>query len=53
MFPKHRLITTATAIAAACYSPPLQPWSLRGFIVIVVIIIIVTAITTVFPPPLL
>ena len=43
MLPKHPIIATATAVAAARHSPPPQPRSLRGFIVIV------TAVTTVFP----
>ena len=48
---KHPLVATATAVAAACHLPPLQPQSLRGFIVIViVVIVIVTAVTTVSPP---
>jgi len=49
---KHPLVATATAVVAACHSPPLQPQSLRGFIVIVVLIlvIIVTSVTTVSPP---
>jgi hypothetical protein len=37
---KHPLVATATAIAAACHSPPLQPRSLRGFIVVVFVIIV-------------
>jgi len=53
MLPKHPLIATATVIAAARHSPPLQPRSFRGFIVVivVVIIVIVTAVTTISPPP--
>jgi len=53
MLPKHPLIATATVIAAARHSPPLQPRSFRGFIVVivVVIIVIVTAVTTIPPPP--
>ena len=47
MLPKHPLVATATAVAAARHSPPPQPRSLRGFIIVVVI---VTAVTTVFPP---
>jgi hypothetical protein len=45
MLPKHPIIATATAVAvaAARHSPPPQPRSLLGFIV-------VTAVTTVFPP---
>ena len=54
--PKHPLIATATAVAAACHSPPPQPRLLRGFLIfvvvvlIVIVIVIVTAVTAVFPP---
>ena len=51
MLRKQPLIATATAVATARHSPPLQPWSLLGFIVVVVVIVvIITAITTVPPP---
>ena len=40
MLQKHPLVATATAVAAACHSPPPQPRSLRGFIVVVFIVII-------------
>ena len=36
MLPNHHpLVATATAIAAACHSPPSQSWSLRGVIDVV------------------
>ena len=40
MLQKHPLVATATAIAAACHSPPPQPRSLRGFIVVFFVVII-------------
>jgi len=49
---KHPLVTTAatvTAIAGACHSPPPQPRSLRGFIV-VVFVVIVSSLALPSPP---
>ena len=40
MLQKHPLVATATAVAAACHSPPPQPRSLRGFIVVVFVVIV-------------
>ena len=40
MLQKYPLVATATAIAAACHSPPLQPRSLHGFIVIAFAVIV-------------
>ena len=40
MLQKHPLVATATAIAAARHSPPLQPRSLRGFIFVVFVVIV-------------
>jgi prepilin signal peptidase PulO-like enzyme (type II secretory pathway) len=54
IIPKHPLVITATAVAAARHLPPPQPQSLRGLIIVVVliliVIVIVTAVTIVFPP---
>ena len=40
MLQKHPLVATATAVAAARHSPPPQPRSLRGFIVVVSVVIV-------------
>ena len=43
MLQKHPLVATVTAIAAARHSPPLQPRSLRGFIVVVFVGIVLSS----------
>ena len=40
MLQKHPLVATATVVAAARHSPPSQPRSLRGFIVVVSVVIV-------------
>ena len=49
MLQKHPLVATATAVATARHSPPPQPRSLRGFIV-VVFVVIVSSLSLPSPP---